>query len=71
MTDFEQAAQFISWCIEEYAAENKKKSKDVAVFFNQAGVLDFLEKNWEILHSQGRNYILGSINDFIKSQEQR
>lgn len=24
MTDFEQAAQFISWCIEEYAAENKK-----------------------------------------------
>ncbi len=71
MTDFEQAAQFISWCIEEYAAENKQKSKDVVVFFNKTGILDFLEKNWEILHSQGRNYILGAINDFINSQEHK
>ena len=69
MTVFEQAAQFISWCIEEYAVENKKKSKDVAAFFNKTGILDFLEKNWEILHTQGRNYVLGSINDLIKSQE--
>ncbi|WP_366775625.1 DUF3791 domain-containing protein [uncultured Treponema sp.] len=43
----------------------------MATFFYKIGILDFLEKNWEILHSQGRNYILGSINDFIKSQDYR
>ncbi len=69
MTDFEQPAQFVSWCIEEYAAENKKSSKDVANFFNDSGVLDYLEQNWQILHTQGRPYILSEIDDFIKEKK--
>lgn len=69
MTEFEQIAQFISWCIEEYAFEKKVSTKETANFFNEKGVLNFLEKHWEILHSQGKDYILGSIEDFIKSGE--
>lgn len=30
MTEFEQIIQFILWCIEEYAFENKKTSKELA-----------------------------------------
>jgi len=69
MSEFEQTAQFISWCIEEYAFEKQETSKKIANFFNEKGVLDFLEKNWQILHTQGKNYILGTIEDFIKSGE--
>lgn len=71
MTEFEQIAQFISWCIEEYAVKNNMSSKDTANFFNEKGVLDFLQNHWEILHTQGREYILGDIDDFIKSGEQQ
>lgn len=67
MNEFEKTAQFISWCIEEYAFENKISSRETANFFNEKGVLDFLQNHWEILHSQGKDYILGSIEDFIKS----
>lgn len=67
MTEFEQIAQFISWCIEEYAFVNKKSSKETANFFSEKGVLEFLQNHWEVLHSQGKDYILGSIDDFIKS----
>lgn len=66
MTEFEQIAQFVSWCIEEYAAEKHITAKSVANLFYKNGTLDFLEKNWEVLHSQGRNYILDSINEFKK-----
>lgn len=69
MTEFEQAAQFISWCIEEYSVEKKISPKIVANLFNEKGVLGFLEKNWEVLHSQGKDYILGTIDDFINSGE--
>lgn len=69
MDEFEQIAQFISWCIEEYAFEKKISSKETANFFNENGALDFLQNNWEVLHSQGKDYILGSIDDFIKSGE--
>ncbi len=69
MTEFEQTVQFISWCIEEYAIERKISSKETANFFNEKGVLDFLQNHWKILHSQGKNYILSSIDDFIKSGE--
>lgn len=69
MTEFEQIAQFISWCIEEYSFEKKVSTKKTANFFNEKGVLNFLEKHWEVLHSQGKDYILGSIEDFIKSGE--
>ena len=39
---------------------------DVAALFEKSGVLAYLSDNAEILHTQGKNYILGSIKDFLK-----
>ena len=64
---FEKKAEFISWCIEQYAAEKGLPGRDVANDFSQKKVLDFLNKHYEILHTQGKSYILETIDDFIKT----
>ncbi|MBR0031331.1 MAG: DUF3791 domain-containing protein [Treponema sp.] len=62
----EDLAFWLSWCIEEYAAEKNMSSSDVAANFEKTGILEYLSENAEILHTQGRDYILGSIDDFLK-----
>lgn len=64
---FEKKAEFISWCIEEYAAAHSLNGRDVANDFSRKRVLDFLGDHYEILHTQGKPYILGAIDDFIST----
>mgnify|MGYP002625041597 FL=1 len=64
---FEKKAEFLSWCIEEYAATHGLNGRDVANGFSQKKVLDFLGDNYEVLHTQGKSYILESIEDFIRT----
>ena len=70
MTDalFEKKAEFISWCIEMYASTNMLNGRDVANLFADKNVLDFLGEHYEILHTQGKSYILATIEDFIKTR---
>lgn len=59
---------WLSWCIEEYAAENQLSATDVSAKFEENGVFDYLCENSEILHTQGKNYILGCIDDFLRQR---
>ncbi|MBQ3655280.1 MAG: DUF3791 domain-containing protein [Bacteroidales bacterium] len=63
---FEKKAEFVSWCIEEYAAQTAQKADEVAKRFSQNAVIDFLENHYDVLHTQGKQYILGAITDFMQ-----
>lgn len=63
---FEKKAEFISWCIETYAAEHGLNGRDVENYFSNKKILDFLGKHYEILYTQGKSYILSATDDFIK-----
>ena len=65
---FQKKAEFLSWCIEEYAAEKNLNGRDVANLFSQNKVLDFLGEHYDILHTQGKAYIIETIEDFIKTE---
>ena len=65
---FQKKAEFLSWCIEEYAAEKNLNGRDVANLFSQKKVLDFLGEHHHILHTQGKAYIIETIEDFIKTE---
>ena len=70
MSDFEKKAEFISWCIEEYSAAKSLTGKEVANAFAQKEVLKFLGEHYEVLHTQGKGYILDAIDDFIKTRSE-
>lgn len=65
--DIEKIAIFISWCIEEYAARENKSTKDTVNLFNEKNVLSFLQEHYDVLHTQGANYILATISDVIRN----
>ncbi|MBO4387747.1 MAG: DUF3791 domain-containing protein [Treponema sp.] len=65
---FEKKAEFISWCIEMYASSKSLNGRDVANDFANKKVLDFLGDHFEVLHTQGKSYILATIEDFIKAR---
>ena len=66
MTCFKKA-EFVSWCIEEYAASKTMNERDVANMFSEKKVLDFLSGHCEILHTQGKPYIIEAIEDFVRT----
>jgi hypothetical protein len=66
---FQKKAEFVSWCIEEYAVAKSMNGRDVANMFSEKKVLDFLSSHYEILHTQGKSYIIETIEDFVRTGE--
>lgn len=60
--------EFISFCIENFKYEHKMKGKEVANIFNESGVIDFLTEGYDLLHTQGKSYILDEINIFLQKR---
>ena len=61
-------AYFISWCVEEYAANKNNLATEISQIFSKHKVYKYLEENAEILHTQGKNYILNAIDEVIKKK---
>lgn len=66
----EDLSFWLSWCIEEYAAEKQLVNSETATFFEKSGVLAYLAENAEILHTQGKSYILSSIDEYLANHRQ-
>ncbi len=58
-------ALFVAFCIEEYGADKGMPSDKVLDLFNQYGVVDYLSKCFGVLHTQGRQWLLDEIDEFI------
>ena len=58
-------ALFIAFCIEEYAAYKRMSGEEVLDMFTKYGVTDYLNKCFEPLHTQGRQWLIDEIDEFI------
>lgn len=61
-------AEFIAFCIECYAKAKGQSGADVCRLFAQFGVLGYLERGYDVLHTMGEEWLLADINDFLKSR---
>ncbi len=64
----EQAVEFISFCIENFKVNHKMTGKEVISLFSEKGVIDFLIEAYDILHTQGKDYILSEIELFLQKR---
>ena len=60
--------QFLVFCIEQYRLRDKIPSAGVLALFTRLGIDKFLRDNFEVLHSQGAEYILHEIDAYIKKR---
>lgn len=56
---------FISFCIEQYKHEKGLSGTETMQLLDSYGVLEYLEANFDSLHTQSRLWILEDIDDFI------
>ena len=69
MNETGKLLEFISFCIEMYAARASISGRETMERFKRFGVVDYLERNYEALHTQGFGWILPAIDDYIAAQE--
>lgn len=49
--------------------KKNKPAVEVSKLFDKSGVLSYLDENEEVLHTQGRNFILGKIDEYLKTKQ--
>lgn len=64
----ERIIEFASFCIENFKVKHSMKGKDVAMLFKDSGALEFIKEGYEMLHTQGREYIIEEIEIFLKNR---
>lgn len=64
-------SKFIIFCLENYKISKKISAMQALADFKDYGVFDYLTAGYDILHTQGKNYLMADIQDFINNQKQQ
>lgn len=59
-------ALFVAFCIEEYGAAKGLTGEQTFCLFAQYGVTNYLAQCFEPLHTQGREWLMAEIDEFIE-----
>lgn len=60
---------FLSFCIEQYKHKYQLTGENVVSLFEHYGVLIYLEHNYEVIHTQGYQWIMDEIDEFIRDKK--
>lgn len=66
----DDVAYFIAFCIEIYKNAHSLSGARASQIFSSHGVMEYLDENFEVLHTQSPDWILGEIEAVIKDDEQ-
>lgn len=58
---------FLSFCIEQYKNAKGISGRQAMEILSDAGVLDYLERNYEVLHTQGHQWLLEEMDEYIQN----
>lgn len=59
---------FKMFCIEKYRFSKEMSAEEALLLFSKYKVFDFLENTFEMLHTQDTEYIIDTINTYIKNK---
>lgn len=67
-TTEQQTLAFITFCTEMYAGKKNASGSEVAKLFCDSGVFDFLAENYIELHTQGMEFLIPLIDEFLQAR---
>ena len=62
----EKEMAFIIFCIENFKVHRNLSGKEALKLFDDYGVLDYLENNYDVLHTTGYQCMNKDIDEFLK-----
>lgn len=60
-----EIAYFLSFCIEQYKKSHQLSGNEVIALFDLYEILPYLEENFEVLHTQGSQWLIEEIDELI------
>lgn len=66
--DKAKVLEFVLFCVEMYAQKYEISGRVVMDRFSEYGVVDFLRDGYDVLHTQGRQYIISEIEIFLNNR---
>ena len=64
-------ALFVAFCIEEYGAAKGMSGEQVLDLFSKYGLVDYLSEYYDVLHTQGRQWLIEEIDEYIEIRKNR
>ena len=61
--------EFIVFCIEAFKEKEKISGKKAYDIFEKYGVTEYLESGYDVLHTQGEEWLMMDIEKFLKNRE--
>ncbi|MCL2411584.1 MAG: DUF3791 domain-containing protein [Treponema sp.] len=61
--------EFVIYCIETYKGRKNLDGKTVYQKFNQSGTIDYIDKNYDALHTFGDDNIVWNIDEYLKTHQ--
>lgn len=69
MASKQSVAYFISFCVEQYKTAKGLSGADTVRLFDKYNIPEYLEENFEPLHTQSRQWLIEEIDEFIKLRQ--
>lgn len=60
--------EFVVFCMEYYKREKNLSGSEIYDLFDQYGVLDYLENGYDVLHTQGKEWLMKDIDEYLKNR---
>lgn len=60
---------FLSFCIEQYKQAHNLTGEQAMQVLDKYGVLNYLQDNYGVIHTQGVQWILADIDEFIDNRK--
>ena len=67
----ENETKFLVYCIEIYKTARKMSGKETVRLFAQYGILDYITKCYDALHTTGSRYIIEDISSLIAERKEQ
>lgn len=61
-----RVAEFVSFCIEMFAKAKRLSGDKVVVLFKSCGAIDYLDSGYDVLHTQGSQWLVSDIEEFLR-----
>ena len=58
--------EFVSFCVEVFAKTKNRSGASVAKLFAECGAIDYLAVGYDVLHTQGREWLIADLEDYLK-----
>ncbi len=64
-------ALFVAFCIEEYGWAKGLSGEQVLDLFSKYGLVDYLSDYYDVLHTQGRQWLIAEIDEYIEIRRKK